>query len=102
MLTSRFPQIISKSAAMASRAVRHTEARIEFRAKEKSRWDTGNMRGGWQHQSQGTYEGIVLNLVEYTIFNEFGTIHMTAQPMLRPAIEESRQEFEREIRSAYV
>jgi HK97 gp10 family phage protein len=102
MLTSRFPQIIAYSGAKVSAAVRKAESRIELRAKAKSRVDTGNMRGGWQHHVLGVYEGMVFNLVSYTIFNELGTVHMSAQPMLRPAMEETRPEFEHEIRLAYV
>lgn len=101
MLTSRIPLIIVRSAAAATLAVRRAEARIERRSKERSRVRTGAMRGGWQSHPLGPTEGMVFNIVPYTIYNEFGTIHMSAQPMLRPAVEETRPEFELEIRSAY-
>lgn len=102
MLKSRIPQIILLSERKVAAAVRRAEASIERRAKQRSRVDTGNMRGGWQHQAQGPMEGIVFNLVDYTIFHEYGTVHMSAQPMLRPAIEETRPEFEAAMRGAYI
>lgn len=101
-LVSRFPKIILVSAAGATLAVRKAEAAIERRAKEKSRVNTGTMRGGWEHRPQGALEGMVFNLVSYTIYNEYGTVNMSAQPMVRPAVEETRAEFERDIREAYL
>jgi HK97 gp10 family phage protein len=101
-LTSRIPNIIFMSEAKVARAVAKASADIERRAKAKSRVDTGNMRGGWQHQSLGPMESMVFNLVDYTIYNEYGTVTMTAQPMLRPAVEETRDQFERDLRLAYI
>lgn len=101
-LVSRFPQIILYSEAKIRSAVRKAEAAIIRRAQERSRVDTGYMRGGWQNRIVSSMEGIVFNLVEYTIYNEFGTVNMAAQPMLRPAVEETREEFESDIREAYI
>lgn len=101
-LTSRIPQIVVASETAVNRAVRRAEANIERRAKSKSRVDTGNMRGGWQHKASGRFEGAVFNTVSYTIFNEYGTSKMSPQPMLRPAIEETQPEFEADMRKAYV
>jgi len=102
MLTSRIPSIIASSSTRVSLAVRRAEANIERRAKAKSRYDTGNMRGGWQSEKLGPFDGMVFNLVSYTIYNEYGTVHMAAQPMIRPAVEESREEFERDVKKAYL
>ena len=102
MLSSRFPQIIAASGPKVTLAVRRAEANIVRRAKGKSRVDTGNMRGGWQSQSLGPFEGMVYNLVSYTIFNEYGTVNMSAQPMLRPAVEEAREEFESDVKKAWL
>lgn len=101
-LVSRFPQIIVYSEAKVRNAIRKAEANIIRRAQERSRVDTGYMRGGWQSRVISSMEGIVYNLVEYTIYNEFGTVNMAAQPMLRPAVEETREEFESDIREAYI
>lgn len=101
-LVSRIPEIIIFSEVKARHAVRKAEANIERIAKSHSRVDTGTMRGAWQHESLGSYEGMVFNIVNYAIFNEYGTVNMSAQPMLRPAVEESRGEFERDLREAYL
>lgn len=100
-LKSRIPEIISGAEANAAMAVKRTCERIETRAKGHSRVDTGNMRTGWQHEMTGLMEGIVFNLVEYTVYNEFGTIMMAAAPMLTPAIEESKDEFAQEVIDGY-
>lgn len=102
MLSSRIPVITAEAQRRASRAVRRAEASIERRAKERSRVDTGNMRGGWQHEMMGSTEGRVFNLVSYAIFHEYGTVNVSAQPMLRPAIEETRPEFEADMRGAFL
>lgn len=101
-LESRIPAIVASSEVRVRQAIRRAEANIERRAKARSRVDTGNMRGGWQHRALGTFEGSVFNLVSYTIHNEYGTSKMAAQPMLRPAIEETQPELEKDIREAYI
>lgn len=102
MLTSRFPEIILFSAVRVAAAVRQAEINIERGSKGRSRVMTGNMRGGWQHKAMGPYEGMVFNLVDYTLYNEFGTVNMSAQPMLRPSVEDERPNFERGMREAYL
>lgn len=68
----------------------------------KSRVATGNMRAGWQGMMVSANEGVVFNLVSYTIFNEYGTVYMSAQPMLRPAVEETRSDFEADMAGSYL
>jgi HK97 gp10 family phage protein len=101
-LVSRFPRIILMSQVKISTAIRKALYNIQRRAMSKSRVATGNMRAGWQGQMVGANEGVVFNLVEYTIYNEYGTVYMSAQPMLRPAVEESRAEYERDLAAAYL
>ena len=69
-LKSSFPAIVAGSEAKAAAAVKHACEKIETRAKERSRVDTGNMRAGWEHQMTGAMEGMVFNLVEYTVYND--------------------------------
>jgi HK97 gp10 family phage protein len=76
-----------------SGVVKKTTLNVESGAKQKSRVDTGQMRGGWNSEFPDPLTGIVSNPVEHTIHNEFGTRHMSAQPMIRPAAEENRQPF---------
>ena len=101
-LKSRIPQIIARSETVSSLAVSQAIANIEFRCKARSRRDTGTMKGGWQGEMTGYYEGIVYNLVYYTIYNEYGTYKMSAQPMLGPAIAETFQEFRNTLKVAWL
>lgn len=100
MLFSRIPQIIAGAYGRANRAVENTCAKIQTRAMDRSRVASGEMRGGWQYNVEGQ-EGVVFNMVQHTIYNEYGTINMSAQPMLAPAVEETLPEFEAELAGTY-
>lgn len=43
----------------------------------------------------------VSNEVEHTLYNELGTIYMTAQPMLTPSVEEATEPFKMAMAQAY-
>lgn len=53
-------------------------------AQAKSRVDTGQMRAGWRVEAAGDGFALV-NDVAHTVYNEYGTHKMTAQPMAHPA-----------------
>jgi len=102
---------------LLGQVVRKTAFDIEAGCKARSRVDTGAMRAGWYTstfdangfeaaaaaaQSAGgkdvklvtpsaypadDLEAIVGNAVEYAIYNEMGTVHMSAQPMLGPSVD---------------
>lgn len=101
ILKSLLPEIIVGSEAKISVAVEKAASRIESGAKDRSRVDTGTMRAGWEYQMEGNHQATVFNLVEYTIYNEYGTVHMSAQPMLHPAVEEVKDEFATDVALAY-
>lgn len=75
-----FPGAIDKRLRTAAESVKEGAAR-------RSRVDTGRMRAGWEVEG-GRGEYRVKNDVPYTVYNEYGTVHMTAAPMLHPAIDE--------------
>lgn len=56
-------------------------------AARRSRVDTGDMRDGWEWRETNE-GGYLTNEVPHTVFNEYGTRHMSAQPMARPAFDE--------------
>lgn len=56
-------------------------------ARRHSRIDTGDMIQGWQWNDTNA-GGVLFNPVEHTVYNEYGTRYMSAQPMARPAAEE--------------
>lgn len=57
-------------------------------AQASSRVRTGAMRAGWTADDNGFH-----NDVSYTIYNEFGTYKMSAQPMARPGAAAMSQDF---------
>lgn len=102
-LRSQIPQIIATAEAETQGATLKAAQNIVRIAKDRSREDTGAMKAGWEYRKapeSKTYE--VFNAVRYTVFNEYGTIHMAAQPMLTPAIAETRLEYPKDIRSIWV
>jgi HK97 gp10 family phage protein len=101
---SRIPQIIATGEERARRAVDRAANNVVSIAAQRSRYATGNMRGGWQKQEVtgvNGYAQAVFNNVHYAIYHEYGTIHMAAQPMLGPAIEIVRPLFMADIEDAY-
>lgn len=100
-VVDRFPALIFQGNSRTIMAIDRAAAKIENGAKARSRWKSGAMRGGWQTVRLGAFERIVWNPIHYTIYNEYGTIDMSAQPMLRPSIEETMPDFIREVRHAW-
>lgn len=91
-LVSALPQITAEAAVRRNHEVAKSAANIERGCKKRSRYKTGYMRGGW-HTIQWGDGRLVSNEVYYVVFHEFGTIYMSAQPMLGPSIEEERPNF---------
>jgi HK97 gp10 family phage protein len=100
-LTSRLTAGAGDRDRKTRAAVERTVHDIESGAKQRARVDTGAMRAGIQGRMTSDHEGRVEALVEYTIYNEFGTRHMAAQPMLIPAAEAARESFVLAVREAW-
>lgn len=66
---------------------RHGPAMAEGAAR-RSRVDKGEMRDGWRWEATGRGTGQLINEVDHTVYNEWGTRNLPAQPMARPAFEE--------------
>jgi HK97 gp10 family phage protein len=86
-------------------AVAETGLEIEDGAKRRSRVKTGTMRRGWRmlKDNQGgrrSLRAVIGNPVPYAIYNQFGTAHMAAQPMIIPEVEIARPKFEQRVRDA--
>lgn len=95
VLITHIPRLIDESPVKARLAVEKTCVLVVTRAMGHSRVRTGVMRSEWKfdmHEVEA--EGTVFNLIRYAVYNEYGTRHMAAHPMLRPALAESRAEFE--------
>lgn len=100
-MRSNLPYIAMAAEKRATAAVRKAAADIVAIAKENSRVRTGYMRSGWQSQPIDNTSELVYNLVSYTIHHEYGTIFMSAQPMMRPAIEAVMPEFHKTMAAIY-
>lgn len=100
-LISRIPWIVTKADREVQKIIEEALFLIEFGAAARSRVDTGQMQRGWQSEVTGYHEGTVYNMVEHTYYNEYGTVNMTAQPMLAPAIEEIEPYMLEEIKKVY-
>lgn len=100
-IIDRFPEVIVSANSETARALDKAADKIETGAKQRSRVDTGTMRGGWTTERINNFTRMVYNPVYYTIFHEYGTIYMSAQPMLQPAVAEVMPEFELEVRRAW-
>jgi hypothetical protein len=90
---NRLPELRGQLRTRASQAVRKTVEDIQADAAERSRVDLGNMKAGWQMEMQDDLNGDVYNEVEYVEHHEYGTVHMSAQPMATPAAEAARPGF---------
>jgi HK97 gp10 family phage protein len=90
---NRFGEIIGRAETEKQHVLDITGEKLVASAKGYSRVDTGEMQEGWEwdHFDEDTI--VVFNEVEHTIFNEFGTMYMTAQPMITPALEEHKDGF---------
>jgi HK97 gp10 family phage protein len=86
---SDIEKVIARSDAKADEDLGQIVDGIVETCRLRSRVDTGRMRDGWRGEQTGEHSFEVDNPVEHTIYNEFGTRYMSAQPMLGPAIEEA-------------
>lgn len=103
VVSSRIPQIVALAQAGTQRETQQAANNIVAEAKARSRVNTGAMQAGWQsRRAEGDNSYEVFNPVYYTVFNEFGTVNMPAQPMLAPAVEQERQEFPHRLQEMWV
>ena len=92
--------------ARIQRAMGEAALLIERRAKEYAPvGETGNLRASIAHvvnrMGRDTVKAVIGSNVEYAPYQEFGTYKMAAQPFLRPALENSRDEIEDIFATAY-
>lgn len=97
----KLDNLAKSTQGIASQAASELSAEVVRLAKEKSRVDSGKMQAGWNRSKigagrKGGYR--IYNTVPYTVFNEFGTSRMEAQPMLGPAMVEVEPEIPKRVR----
>lgn len=101
MIRSNIPSITNAAERAIAEAVTRTGKQIEAEAKRRARVDTGEMRDKIAWEQGGRFDGAVVARAEHTIFNEYGTVNMSAQPMLGPAALAAEQPFREAIADAY-
>jgi hypothetical protein len=100
ILSNRLPSLAGLAKASVRAAVQKAVFDVEAGCKVRSRFEFGTMRNGWQGRMVSDTEGEVANGVEYAIHHEYGTAHMSAQPMAHPAADAARPGFEAAIKQA--
>ncbi len=95
VVRNEFPRIAVELPILAERVASHAADEIARGAAARSRVDTGAMQAGWDVQGLR-----ISDPVYYTRFHEYGTVKMTAQPMLGPAMEAEADPFFAELAAA--
>lgn len=109
---NRFDELFQEIDQKVNQTVRKTAFDAERIAKQLSRVDTGDMRNEWYVRTEDSSdrgsvrpdsfpevaapehnEALLVGGSAHTIYNEYGTRYMAAQPMATPAIEQVRQPF---------
>lgn len=98
MVYNHFGKIRAETKPNAKRAIKKAGFDMVAGAQERSRVDSGAMKDAWQFEMESELVGVVFNTVEHSIYNEFGTYKMAAQPMIRPAVEQVGPSFEAAMR----
>ena len=90
----KFPDIAKKAPGTTKAVVSKAAHDVEAHAKMVVPVDTGNLRNSIQTKLEaGGFRGIVATNVEYSIYVEYGTRRMGAQPYMVPAAEAVRPQF---------
>lgn len=101
VISSRLGEIAAAAVPKAGAVVQKTAHEVEAGAKARARVDTGNMKGAISAQSTGLLSARVSAGADYTIYNEYGTRYMSAQPMFVPAAHEAEAPFIAAMRQVF-
>ena len=100
LLFNGLPALSGQIREKAGQVVRKIALDVAAGAKVRTppRVDTGGMMGGFMAEAEEDGDElryVVWNTQEYHIYQELGTRHMSAHPMLIPAADENREPFKR-------
>ncbi len=97
-------KILGQIDAAVQKAMDETAAAAKAEARSRARVDTGEMRDGLDAIVTTTGAGrrkmVLFGTARHTLWNELGTSRMSAQPMLRPAIDLEAPKLRERIRAA--
>src|SRR4029434_3335554 len=94
---NHFPRITARLRPAVRTIVMETCFAIETTAKIKVPVDTGTLMGSIQTEPTGETSGQVATNIEYSVYVEYGTVHMAARPYMTPAAEAERRHFLRKM-----
>jgi hypothetical protein len=94
IISNRLGDIAAKLPGATRALVQKTGPEVVAGCQVRSRVDTGALRAGWAFRMTGETSGEVYNDVDHVLPNEYGTVHMPAQPMAHPAADAARPGFE--------
>ncbi len=90
--TTRLEKLQAELGPRAENILTRGATEIQARAIQNTvRVDTGAMKNGWRVTQEHPFQRTIFNTQSYAQFNEYGTVHMSATPMLTPAVEQYRQ-----------
>ena len=98
-VTSLVPQLKGAVRERAGNAVAKAAADIEAQAKARAPVDTGLLKNSINQQpGQDDLHRVVESPVHYSVYQEYGTHKMPAQPYMTPAVEFVKPSFESAMR----
>jgi len=94
-LAHQFAAAAAQSVARVPTALAQCGLLVVRTAKQKAPVDTGFLRSAIQMSPPTQTHVDVVAHASYSAYQELGTSRMKAQPFMRPALDENREEFER-------
>ena len=96
--TDNSKEVLESMQQAAVRALEKCGLTAEGYAKKLAPVDTGNLRNSITHTVDvGVPAAYIGTNVEYAPYQELGTIHMAAQPFLKPAVADHANEYRKII-----
>jgi HK97 gp10 family phage protein len=97
-LVSRIQEVVLNLTPAVDRAVQSTAREIRDTAKTLSPVKTGKLRKSIESRKTGEAQAQVGTDVDYGIYQEYGTRHMSAQPFLTPAFQAHKDTLKHKIK----
>ena len=96
--TDNSKEVLEEMQQAAVRALEKCGLTAERFAKKLAPYDTGNLRNSITHEVDDGEPAVYIGTnVEYAPYQELGTINMTANPFLKPAVADHANEYRKII-----
>lgn len=86
----KLDEVTARARANVDRAIAKAAFDTEAQAKQRAPVDTGLLRNSIRHERRGEAWFSVESPVSYSVYQEYGTSRMPAQPYMHPAVEAVR------------